>query len=99
MLVRERLTIVPMPLSATDCGLPAALSVNVRERVRVPAAVGLNFTVTVQLRVAFNVLPQVFAEIRKSPLIPILLMFRVAFPVLVRVTVFPGLVVLTSRSA
>lgn len=98
MLVRDRLTIVPVPLSGTDCGFPGALSVKVKEPFRTPAAVGVNFTLTVQLRPALRVLPQVLAEMEKSPVIPMLFMFSVALPVFVTVTVFAALVVFTSRN-
>ena len=39
----------PVPLSATECGLPGALSETVTEAVRDPAAVGVNVTEIVQL--------------------------------------------------
>lgn len=39
----------PVPVSATVCGLPVALSVIDRLAVRVPLAVGLNVTLTTQL--------------------------------------------------
>ena len=41
--------VVPVPERLTECWLPAALSVMVTDPVRVPAAVGLNVTFTVQL--------------------------------------------------
>jgi hypothetical protein len=39
----------PIPVSDTDCGLPVALSVIDKLDARVPLAVGLNVTLTVQL--------------------------------------------------
>ena len=39
----------PIPVSATVCGLPVALSLMLNEAVRVPLAVGENITLTVQL--------------------------------------------------
>lgn len=51
---------VPVPESATACGLPDPVSVKWRLAVRVPAAVGANRTSTVQLPEAARLLPQVF---------------------------------------
>ena len=53
----------PVPLRATDCGEPVALSANVSAAVRVPAAVGEKVTLTVQLAPAASVAPQVLALI------------------------------------
>jgi hypothetical protein len=39
---------VPVPLSATECGLPAALSVTVTEAVLLPVAEGVKVTEIVQ---------------------------------------------------
>jgi hypothetical protein len=53
-------TVVPVPLSVKECGLPAALSVMVTAAVRVPVTVGLNVTLIVQLPLlAATELPQV----------------------------------------
>ena len=49
----------PVPLSATVCGLPAALSLMLRDAVRVPDAVGLNVTLMLQLALAASELPHV----------------------------------------
>jgi hypothetical protein len=70
-----------------------ASPVKVKLPVRVPMAVGVNVTLTVQLPPTATVLPQVFALIAKSPLMPILLMLSVAVPVFVSFTTFAGLVV------
>src|SRR2546423_662758 len=43
---------VPVPVRAALWGLPAALSVRVSDPVRVPAAVGVNVTLMVQLATA-----------------------------------------------
>jgi hypothetical protein len=63
MLVLERFTTgdaAPVPLRVIACGDPAALSVIVTEAVRVPAAVGANVTLTVQVPLfAAMELPQV----------------------------------------
>jgi len=56
----ESFAVVPMPLSVTFCGLPLALSVMLSAAVRVPDAVGLKVTLTVQLAPAANELPQVW---------------------------------------
>jgi hypothetical protein len=58
-LVGESFAVVPIPLSVTFCGLPAALSLMLSAAVRVPDAVGLNVTVMLQFAPAANELPQV----------------------------------------
>ena len=83
---------VPVPTRATICGLPGALSLNVKLPWREPFAVGVKVTLTAQLAPANTVAPQVLLEIAKSPLAAILEMFSVAVPVLVHVTLF-GLLV------
>src|SRR5580658_10463564 len=52
----------PVPVRVTLCGLPVALSVNVRLAVRVPTAVGLNVTDTVQELPDVSVPGQLLAE-------------------------------------
>src|SRR5438270_766774 len=68
--VGEREIAVPTPLRATVCVGGLASSVKVKLPVRVPIAVGMKVTLTVQLAPAATVLPQVFALIAKSPLVP-----------------------------
>src|ERR1019366_4203866 len=82
------------------CVLPATLpvsSVTTSVPLRPPAPVGVNVTLIVQVPFATSVLPQVFAETEKSvalaPDIPMLAMFNMALPILVRVTVRVLLVV------
>jgi hypothetical protein len=58
-LVGESFAVVPVPLSGTCCGLPAALSVTLTAALRVPLAVGLKVTLIVQLAPAASELPQV----------------------------------------
>ena len=60
-LVGVRLTTgaVPVPVRLTVCGLPMALSAIVTEAVRVPAVVGVNVTLIVQLPPAATELPHV----------------------------------------
>jgi len=75
----------PVPVSEITCGLLEALSVRVSVPVRVPAAVGVNFTLIVQLAPGATELPQVpTPEKAKSPLKPALKV-RVVLPVLVSV--------------
>jgi len=50
----------PVPVSATDCGLPTASSAMVTAPVMVPAAVGSKVTPRVQLALAATLEPQVF---------------------------------------
>src|SRR6266516_4706613 len=57
-LVGESFAVVPIPVSVTFCGLPAALSLMLTAAVRVPDAVGLNVTLILQLAPAANELPQ-----------------------------------------
>ena len=59
--------LVPVPDTATDCGLLGAVSEKVKAAVRAPDVVGLKTTVTVQLAEAARLPPQVPAEMLKSP--------------------------------
>jgi hypothetical protein len=59
-LVGKRFAAVPVPLSATCCGLPPALSVTLRAAERAPLAVGLNRTLMLQLAPAANEVPQLW---------------------------------------
>ena len=93
--------LVPLPLRATVCGLPLALSVMLTLALRVPVAVGVKVTLMVQEAPAANVL-ELLGQVlvwAKSPLLvplrPILLMVRAALPLLVSVTAWAALVVLT----
>jgi len=92
-LVGERVMSAPVPVSSTDCGLPVALSVIVMAPVRVPAAVGVNFTVIVHCNPAAREVPQLFVS-EKSPLGTRLVKLRATVPVLVSFTVLDELVVL-----
>ena len=62
-----------------------ALSVMVTTPVRVPVAVGLKVMLRVQLALAATLEPQVLVW-EKSPLAVMLVMLRVALPVLLSVT-------------
>src|SRR5437870_2969682 len=97
---------MPIPASDTDCGLPGASSVMVTVAVRALAAVGVNVRLRRQLAPATTVAPFVQvvpAAMAKSPGFEparaMLVMLRVAVPLLVRVTVCAGLVVLRRRVA
>src|SRR5205807_2157813 len=105
-LVGLRLTagldaVVPEPLKATVCGLPLALSVMVTLALLEPVAVGENVTLIVQEAPAASVLELLGHVLvwAKSPALvpvrPMLLMVRAAVPLLVSVTVWAVLVVLT----
>jgi hypothetical protein len=86
---------VPVPVRLTVCGLPAALSEMLTAAVRVPAAVGVNVTLIVQLPLAATELPQVFVSAKSPALVPVMLMLvmlKLALPVLLRVTFCAALV-------
>ena len=74
----------PVPVSATVCGLPPALSVMVTAPVLVPAAVGLKVRLRMQLALGARLGPQALVW-EKSPPARMLAIVRVALPVLVRV--------------
>jgi len=95
MLPGEKLPIVPVPVSETVCGLPLALSVTEIVPVTVPFATGRKVTEMLQLVPATMVAEQVLVW-AKPALILIPERVRLAFPLLVRVTVCGGLVVLLS---
>ena len=87
----ERLTTgtaSPMPDSGTVCVLPATfpvLSVTVRVPVLVPAAVGVNVTLIVQVVLAERIEPHVLLWL-KSPAATMLEMLNGASPVLLKIT-------------
>ena len=70
------------------------MSVTVTSPARGPDAVGVNVTAMVQLAPLARLVPQLVVS-AKSPLAMMLVMFRTAPPVLVRITFCGGLVVLT----
>lgn len=59
-LVGDSFAVVPTPLSGSDCGLPAALSVMLTAALRAPVAVGLNVILIVQLAAGAREVPQVW---------------------------------------
>jgi hypothetical protein len=98
--------VTPVPLSATSCGLPVALSEMFNVAVRAPAAPGVNATLIVQLAPAANVpvaphaAPDVPAGTPKSPaLAPVIvnpLKFTAAVLVFITVTLNGALVVVSA---
>ena len=98
MVLRLTLGAVPVPLKLTVCGLLGALSVKFSEALRLPAADGVNVTLTVQVPLGVTVAPvQVSALLAKSlafvPPIVTVEMVRLAVPVLVTVTLCAALLV------
>ncbi len=82
----------------TFCGLPLALSEVLTLAVRVPLAAGVKVTLIVQLALALTLEPQVFVSAKSPMLVPVMLMLvmvSVAFPVLLKVTTCATLVVPT----
>ena len=86
--------VTPVPVKVTVCGLPAALSEMLRLPLRVPVAVGIKITLTVQLFPAGTLVAQLFVWV-KSPVAVILEIVSAALPVLVRVTDCAALLVPT----
>jgi hypothetical protein len=85
----------PPPLRTTVCvdpAVPLSLSVTTSEPLRGPDAVGVKVTLIEQFDIAATVLPQVSAEMAKSPVIATPEMLRVAPPELARVTLWAVLV-------
>ena len=83
-----------VPLRATECGLPVALSATLSDAVRAPATVGLKVTSMAQEDPAARLAPQVGWVWAKSPAfappMAMLVSVRPAVPVLVRVTLWAG---------
>jgi hypothetical protein len=77
----------PVPLNATVCGEPAALSVIVSVPVRVPVAAGVNVTEIVHAAPAAMLVPQVLVD-AKSPDAEMELIANVAEPEFVSVAVW-----------
>jgi hypothetical protein len=79
----------PVPVRATDCGLPLALSAILTEAVRLPELEGVNVTLIVQLPFTVTTPPHVLVSAKSPALAPVTEMpvrTKVAVPVLVRVT-------------
>ena len=84
----------PSPARPIVCGLPTALSVRVTEPYRLPGAVGVKVTDIVHAIPGATLGPQVLVW-AKSPLAAMVVMFKAALPVFVRVTVWGALVLPT----
>ena len=84
-----------LPLNATDCGLPGALSVTKSVPFMVSEVLGVKVTLITQFAPAARVEPQVLVS-PKLALAAILTMLSVAVPELLNVTVCAGLVVPTT---
>jgi hypothetical protein len=76
----------PVPLNATMCGLPAALSIIVSVPDLVTLAVGSKKTPIAQLEPAATVLPQAFSVPKSVALVVTLVMLREALPLFITVT-------------
>lgn len=95
----------PVPVRLTDCWLPATLlllSVMTRFAVRLEAAVGVKVTLIVQPPLAATELPHVLVCAKSpgsAPVNAMLVIDKLVFPVLLRVTACAELVVPTFRLA
>ena len=90
---------VPVPLSATVCGEPEALSLTEMDALRLPVADGVNVTWMVQLPEPAATVEQLFVCEKSEALVPVivtLLMVNVAVPGLVTVIDSAALPVLSS---
>ena len=85
-----------VPVNATVCGLPVALSAMLMAAVRVPVAVGLKVTLIVQLASTANEAGQVFVSAKSPAFVPVAVIpeiAKAALPPFVKVTVWAALVV------
>ena len=85
----------PVPVNLTICGLPPPLSAMESVALRLPIAVGLNFSVIEQLLAAATDEPQLLVSLKSPGLVPpkvMLVTLRAVVPTLVRVTVCAALV-------
>ena len=85
--------LIPRPNKRIACGPPAALSTIVMRPRRLPAAVGVNVTLTVQPAEIATDAPQLLVW-AKLPLAVMLATVSAVSPLLVRVILFAALVVL-----
>jgi hypothetical protein len=84
----------PVPVRLAVCWVPGALSLTVRAPLRIPEVVGVNVTLITQLEAGAKLAGQLLI-CAKSPVTWMMPMFKVAFPLLVRVTDCAALVVPT----
>ncbi len=90
---------MPVPVRLTVWGLSLALSVIVRVPVRVPVAAGENVTLMPQFAPAATELPQVFVSAKSPAFVPVIamiVMFSVALPSLVSVSLSGELITPTT---
>ena len=88
-LVGVTVTPVPVPVRATVCGLPGALSAIESEALRAPVATGRKVTLMVQELPALRVVPHVVVRLKSAALVPlneIVPTVMLPLPVLVSVT-------------
>ena len=88
MAAGDTLTVVPLPLSATTCGEPDALSAILTAPARAPDATGLKLTVIVQLAFAARLAPQLSVCVNELAFVPVIVIpviDSVAVPSFVRV--------------
>jgi hypothetical protein len=76
----------PVPLSATVCGLPGALSLIVNVPDLVPLVVGSKKTPIAQLEPTATVFPQAFRVPKSVALVVTLVMLSGALPLFITVT-------------
>lgn len=79
---------VPVPVNATVCGLLARLSAMLIDAVRTPGAVGVNFTMIMQVAFCASVAGQLFDWEKSPALVPVTLTpdrVKLVLPVLVTV--------------
>jgi hypothetical protein len=89
---------MPVPESGTFCGLSPALSVRVRNAVRVPDMIGVNVTLTLQVPAEATDELHVLVWVKSpssAPVMPTLATFRACGPVLLIVTVCTALALFT----
>src|SRR5579872_4637071 len=92
------MVVVPLPLSATFCGLPGPPSANVRLAVRLPLFVGVKVTLTLQDALAARLPGQLLVWAKSPPFVPVrpmLLMLKADVPLLNSLIVCAALVVPT----
>jgi hypothetical protein len=85
-----------VPVNATVCGLPVALSAMLMAAVREPVAVGLKVTLIVQLASTASDAGQVFVSAKSPEFVPVRVIpeiAKAALPPFVKVTVWAALVV------
>ena len=90
---------VPVPFKLTVCVPPEALSVAIRVADLAPLVAVVKVKLMVHDAPAVTVVPQVLVWMKEAwsvPLMTMLVMIKDAEPVLVRVTIWAGLVVLMS---